>query len=323
MTEISWKTFSNIIIFTAIVSVVMIICLNLIVDPYRVFNVFSTSNGYTPNERYNKVDYLLDHPARFDGLLLGSSKIGLFDPRLLTTTRPGINYYNLGVFGGDSKDATQMLKALLDNGLEIKEVVVGLDVGTFMGLRIPTTPAYKHHPVVSGEPDWLFFSHYMTLNSLLHSALKLIQSSSDQQEIQFNFEHGGHYQLSAWDKDIENNHEAYISEHFGRSVSEQDAHNVPWIDDRFDEVVELKKLLDRKGIRYSFFIHPHHPLGDIKQVSKASLKQLEVRLSAIIGGDLVSFLGREDMESDKLYYEPKHYRPILIRQVVKSLVFSR
>lgn len=313
-----WKKFNYFVISAVIFMFVCVALINTLVDPYRIFNIINLPNGYTPNERFNKVTFLINNPTKYDAFLLGSSKIGLFDPTDADVLHPTHHYYNLGLFGGHAGDALKILKFLKSRNVAIKEVVYGIDIFPFISAEEEVTPAYRHHPKITGVSLFDFYSGYLFVPSLYHSLIKLQHIYLGAPDIQFDFYTTGRFRLLNWEKQIKKDHDSYISNTFKELPKIKSS--VVWVNEQFALLEELKTWLELNNIRNYFFIHPHHRFDVTRLMSQDDLTFFSNRINAITG-DIPNFLNNEKWcNDDSLYYEPKHYRPVLAKQVLQKVL---
>lgn len=293
---------------------------NLLVDPYRVFHILSWERGYTDNERFNKIARVLERPLRYNGFIVGSSRMGVYEPEWLTRALPQHTFYNLSVFGGGPEESRRMLATLAARGVKVQSVVMGVDLFSYMGRSTAVTPAYHHHPYVSGDSWVRFYSRYLFAPSLLHSLMKIQQQGKEVADVRFDFD-TGRYHLDRWDREIALDHRRYIERAFG-SMTEPASREVRWNEQAFAELHALKRWLDANSVESHFFIAPHHRL-ELERLGPNGLNAFRERVAAATGAPVVDLTRRDWMSADDWYYEPTHYRPELASQVVRELIKSR
>ena len=295
-----------------------VMALNAIIDPYRVFHWVEWGSGYTDNERYNKVAHLIAHVARHDAFIVGSSRMGLYDPNDLNQLRSGRDYYNLATFGGSAQDALLMLRAIQSHGVAIREVVFGIDLFPFLEPPGEVTPAYRHHPEASGQSYSAFFTSYLLSPSVTHAFLKLQHTRMAEPDLEFDFEGNGRFYLRRWDREIAADPEAYAATAFKASHQPPRARQALWNTARFDELHALVAWAEQSGVALYVFVQPHHH-SELKRYTPETLTVFHRKVRAVTG-DLPDFTRHADWSrNNDWYYEPKHYRPELAREVVRAL----
>lgn len=97
---------------------------NYDVDQWRVLhNDYKHSyTGVSPNKSYLKVRYLLDHKKKYDTIMMGSSRSGYMDSRLISK-----NSYNMKFNFSLAKMHLNNLKVLLENNVHIKKLWLGVN----------------------------------------------------------------------------------------------------------------------------------------------------------------------------------------------------
>ena len=295
-----------------------VMALNAIIDPYRVFHWVEWGSGYTDNERYNKVAHLIAHVARHDAFIVGSSRMGLYDPNDLNQLRSGRDYYNLATFGGSAQDALLMLRAIQSHGVAIREVVFGIDLFPFLEPPGEVTPAYRHHPEASGQSYSAFFTSYLLSPSVTHAFLKLQHTRMAEPDLEFDFEGNGRFYLRRWDREIAADPEAYAATAFKASHQPPRARQALWNTARFDELHALVAWAEQSGVALYVLVQPHHH-SELKHYTRETLVNFQQRVSAVTG-DIPDFTVHADWSlNNDWYYEPKHYRPELAREVMNAL----
>lgn len=310
----NWKRFCIRLICLCGLALLLVPSMNWLVDPYDVFRPVELSTSVTHNERFDKVAHLLQHPERYNAFVLGSSRMGLYNPAWFDGIYPGSHFYNLAVFGGAPQDALEMLQALQRGGVRIDRIVMGVDVLTYTGNGRAVTPAYRHHPRVTGESWWSFYSTYLFTPSLLHSVIRVQQWRAALPDIQFD-SRSGEYSLPRWDAKWGTGAVPSISKH--KPSDKRVQFNVH----AFDDLRTLQRWLVDHRVEATFYIAPHHG-GELAQLGRSALEQFRSQVESICGS-VVDFTREEWMSEDRWYYEGVHYRPVLARTVSERLAPAR
>jgi hypothetical protein len=314
----AWRRWSTVVSVSVIFVVAAIVSLNVLVDPFSVFGVNSGRHGFTPNERYNKVEFLLSHSSDFDSFILGSSRMGVFDPDALESLRPGRSYYNLGLFAGTPNDAYRILSTLIDRGVSVKEVLLGLDVFPFTEASSITDPATRHHPTVLGVSEVSYLSSYLFIPSFLPSLSRLLHQRSELPDIEFDFQGSGRYILSKYDRLIALDHPAYVSSRFSSGGLPLSG-SLLWVDQRFDELARLIDFLSRNQVEAFVFIHPQHH-AQMSTISERDYGEFLSRVQRIVPSVVDFNCFPSITQDDSLYYDIKHYRAPVADFVLEVLM---
>jgi hypothetical protein len=244
--------------------------------------------------------------------------MGLFDARVADALRPGRHYYNLAVFGGQATDALKMLSTLRRQGIPVREIVMGIDLFPFFRPEGEVTPAYRHHPAVTGQSWPSFYLGYLFAPSVYHALQKVKESRGLVPWTAFDYRGKGGYSMPLLDRQISEDPNGYIVRQFPEKPRPR--MDVAWRIDAFQDLARLVAWLKAEGVDARFFIHPHHrtALGDF---TERSLRDFE-RHVQVIAGPMPSFLTRREWsDDDRLFYDANHYRPVLASEVLRE-VFS-
>ncbi|MCT7566810.1 hypothetical protein N5T96_10765 [Aliarcobacter butzleri] len=97
---------------------------NYINDQWRVLTSdYKVSyGGIEPNTTFLKTKYLLENKNKYDILMMGSSRIGNLDSKLISDKA-----YNMTYSFGHILTHLNNLKVLLDNGVTVKKIFLGID----------------------------------------------------------------------------------------------------------------------------------------------------------------------------------------------------
>ena len=298
--------------------VAAILLFNVLVDPYEIFRLVSYRGGFAPNERFNKVEYLLAHPDKYDSFIVGSSVMGLFDPRVVESKRPGQRAYNLSFLRGTPAEALATLRTLKAHGVKIKEIVMGIDVFPFIESSEYVEPFRRPHPAVSGESVAAFYASYMFTSGIVQGINRLSHALEPQPKIAFDLRGTGEYRLLAYEQEIARDQAAFIRRQMF-PLPEANMAKFVWVQKRFDELQALKDWLTSGGIRAEFFIHPlHHSTLDLIEV--ASMAEFREKVRSILGS--VPDYSRVDQitHDDRNYYDRKHYRPVVAKEILGQIL---
>jgi len=313
----AWRT--NVIITSTIIALafICVALVNLFIDPYNIFHLSSIREGYTSNDRFNKIEHILSRPDKYDSVIVGSSRMGVFTPKQIEQFRPGKRYYNLSVYGGDALDIKRMLQTLINENVQLKEVFMGIDLFPYIQAKQSANPSYRHHPRVTGESRLHYFSRYLFAPSLFHSALKLYHQRKLTPDIVVDYQTGT-FQLPDYDRRIQENHTQYIAEKFGAQVEKRKT-GVSWYEPAFNDLTDLVALLQRHNIKLIAFIHPHHAQEALRAFTPENHREFVERITSIVG-ELPDFSINWQSQHD-YFYDTSHYRPELA-QIVLEKIFT-
>jgi hypothetical protein len=150
----------TIIVLGTILSVMgTVAAVNLTADPHGVFRDDPSRNLQAPNLSYLKTNRLLKQKDAFDSFLFGSSRVANIDVRHMT----GGRWYNLFLAASLPREYLQHLRFLMENGVAVKNVMIGLDDFSFLfdpGDHLSELDL-QPHPGVSGKNLQTFYAEYL------------------------------------------------------------------------------------------------------------------------------------------------------------------
>ena len=297
-----------------------VVAFNYLLDPYDIFQSRLLPPGPLMNERFNKVEHILETKGRYTSFIVGSSAMGAYEPAWLEARRPGSRFYNASFFGGIPRDAHRLLMLMKERGVRVDEIFMGIDLFPFLQADDAKSPSQQHHYLVAGERPWSFYGNYLFASSVWHAWIKFNNSQLKTPFIRFDVERTGRYYLEKQDHEIAVDQDAYIKKKFGSSATPRSpANSVAWIDKRFEELRSFVELTRSTGIRTTFFIQPcHHLLRE--SLPASDLASFRDRIFAITGLIPDFSSTREITDDDRLYYDPKHYLPSVAKGIVEETV---
>ena len=282
--------------------------LNLAIDPFSVFGTSALPDGPSSNERYRKIEHLIEHPGRYTHFLFGSSRSGMTEPSWLDELT-GDRTYNLSVFSAAPSDMRRLYQAARDIDGPPRAVTIGIDAMAFLSEPDATDLSRRHHPRAVDVQRLSYWLDYLLAPSLIPTLDKLI--AREEPNITFDWETGT-YALVGKNREINKNHQQYIADTFKgwvprNFVSELD--NTEW-----QELTVWLAELETDGVEVTVFLQPmHHQWRARMAPLMPELKPLLAQIPGLI--DLSAF-GAED---NRLWYEQRHYRPVLARRVIAAL----
>lgn len=290
------------------VGLLVLVGMNLLIDPYGVFGRENMADGPSVNERYKKVEQVQNRPNAYQGLILGSSRSGMTNPEWIED-RTGLRFYNLSAFSAKPSDMHLLYEAYTRTSEPPKMVMIGIDAMSFLVEEVGVDLSKRHHPVVEGS-GWLsYWLDYLLAPSVIPSLEKL--KAQDEQNVVFDFERGT-YELSGYERQIKDDHEHYMSKKFeGWAASEyRDSFEVR----ELDELLALIEMLKADNVDVRAFIQPMH--RQWKERMSSILPRVKRALGSIRSLQDLSDVGSDE---DELWYEQRHYRSEVAKKVVALL----
>ncbi len=301
------------------VSVALIVVVNCVVDPYGILRSDFNLQFELPNYSYVKTKYLLSGKGRFDSLLFGSSRVNFID----TAKVPGGAYYNYWYPEGVPAEHLAYVKLLLERGMKIRNIAVGLDDFSYMvDPEVHRNNLQRQpHPLVSGKSRLVFYREYFLHGSkfvrnlkkfVLHAFLK--RGSVRDAKGSFDVYETGRMYLPLWEERIERDPVGHVKEEF---FSEPKHYEGDRIEATLRDIRELANVAGRNGIRLTMFINPIHRTTYL-DTNLSQLFTFKKRLAQIT--DYYDFSGLNPVTTNNYYYyETSHYRPMIGDMMMKRM----
>jgi len=316
----AWTRWSVTALSIAVAGMLGVGAMNSLIDPYEIFRTSQLRPGVTVNDRYGKIEHLLANPGRYNGLILGSSVMGVFNPSVADQQLPGRRFYNLSYFGGTPEEALNTLKALEAKGFMFTDVIMGLDAFAFMEGKEAVDLSRRPHPVVSGESRTAFLLSYLTAPSFMQCIGKLAHDRQEVPSIVFDLSGNGQYHLAAFDREISEDPVGFTKRHVSdpakvRRLSRSGAGLAPA---KIESFATLNQWLTSRGIASRFFINPMTSAMR-QEVGEANVEALVRHVSAISGEQIPDFSHLAE-DGDASFYDLKHIRPSVATDILGKIL---
>ncbi len=291
------------------------ICTNTLVDPFSVFGSHALPYHVQQNQRFLKIEFLKRGHSRFNGYMLGSSRIGTTDPATVERYIPGSRFYNMTVQGGTLLDAVTFVKYFLKERYDVKYLYVQIDIDTILQSYDYPDPLllYRKHPATTGEAAWRFYLRYALAFPRAEITRKVRWNLTEHTDwMGDDIAGSGRWYWPEDDGQIAVKLDATFHEPGRRSIRDQAlSPNVAALHD-------LVTLCEANGIRLYTFIAPNHREVLDSYVVEDYLTAVRA-LSAVT--DLWDFGAYNSVTTDDtLYYESSHYRP-RVAELIAARIF--
>jgi hypothetical protein len=313
------QTWSRIIFGGAVTVVVALASVNYVTDPFEIFHSGFYPKPYQINERFNKVEYLIANPNKFNGLMFGSSTIGGTHPKQIEPYYPDSRFYNFTLSNGNMYDYIAHLKAFVRQGLPLKHVYLQLDIET-MGVygHDPGMFLLKQHPKVSGDLPVRFCLSYLTgvFPKNIRGKIERNQPDAPPPFSRFHIEETGIWERPEQEQQIAQDCATHRKSPTFSGISTRKVFGSR-SKQSLDALREIKKIATEHGIQLTVFIAPtNHKLLDTFVV--------EDYLGYLQGiAEITNFYDFSGYNSVALnncnFYELVHYRPHVGKWVVARI----
>jgi hypothetical protein len=309
----SWVDWVKWVTLASAAAAASVATFNLAIDPYSVFKTAEgMRQGYNPNERYRKIDYLVEHPDKYDSYIIGASTMGLFDPAKAQELHPDGRWYNLSFLAGTPPEAMRSLQLLKRRGQQVKEVVYGIDMFAFRKLEHSRELWRREHPLVTGETWVSWWQRHVFASTLLDGTERLTHNLHEVPRLYFDFDGSGRYYLKRWDKQMAQDPNGFAKEHISDLFPNQGkpitAAGIVLVQERFDELKALKDWMDANGIKSTFWINPLYR-RNLDTVDVETLDTFRRKVEDAVG-PVADYTKRTDFcDNALLFYDWTHFVP--------------
>lgn len=274
------------------------------IDPYNVFHVENIrDNGVEPNKNFLKTEYVIRHPEKFDAFLFGSSRVSSIHSDKIESYR----CYNMTYSEGVPKEHLDDLRAMLENGVRPRMVMVGVDSISFMIdpeehkdslLRCP-------YPVNRRERAEFYLKYFEPITAVKSLWTTFFEPRAVTYDRTI-YETGGTLDYG-------------VESHMDWSKAEPDwtalyANRTP---QALEEIRQLKALCNANGIRLIVFTNPMHQLTYQKAMENG-YREFLAGLAQVT--DYYNFSGLNGITTDNGYYlETSHYKPEVGDMILQAI----
>jgi hypothetical protein len=295
----------KIFFFIGILPIYIIAAINLIIDPYEVFQTKYLSNPGAVQERFLKINYIKNNS--FDEIILGSSRVGTIDTQLVNTEY-GKNLYNFYISSGNMAEFEYIIAWISENSLGIKSIYIQIDWPENYGL-FDNNLHYQLHPLVVKKSKVDFYKNYIFTPQFEAIRFKLKNNYSfEKNEWDFRLDTGS-YTFPNKDKLIELDCAKYQEETgYFKNQSEQSvlSQNQSLINQKtLRAISRIKKVSNDNNINLILFTTPHNK----NFINKINLDEYIKFINEIAKiSDFYNLMFYNEFTTNNCnYYETSHY----------------
>lgn len=299
------KNWVALIIISNLSLLSFIVAFNYQVDSYGVFRSEYKHLYREPNRNFLKTDFIINHLQNFDSFIMGSSRVGIINPKSLTNG----NYYNMAYSEGLPQEHLNNIKLFLKSGVKIKNILLGLDDFSFV--LDPKThelqPLRRAHYLIQGIKKQTFYTDYLTLKPSKFDYTRIYNQGLDKKDYPyfiFNLETTGQEDKP---KGIDEFIETHTQQHITHPKFLKDSeYKGERIKKTIKEIKEIVKLSQKHNFKLYIFINPiHHRVynsTDLKNFNRFKKELAQI-------SDYTDFATLNLItKNNYYYYETFHYR---------------
>ena len=320
----AWLRWNRLVLGACLVACLAPLLINVLVDPYDLFRVSSIGIGPSLNQRFQHIRTLEANPSRFNVLMMGTSVMGINDPRLVDQLVPGARAYNMGFFVASPSDLLSAAKYLNSKGALPKHVIVGVDTFLFVGRDAALRQQFRFPAEVEHQASASWWLDALFSSSLSQSVSKVVESFGATRPVAYDLERGN-YSLPRSRASIEQNPTGHAANVFAPGVKiESDRHLVPA---EFEALKALASFFERNGTSVLWIVEPNSSV--LKNAyGEVRISRLMARILGCLKGDVVNLSDFENLADDPMgWYDMKHYteaagKRVLTTAIRRSTTFS-
>lgn len=295
---------------TIIFLLILSMGINYYLNPYGVF--FKEYKNYLTsspiNERYIKTKYILDNPQKYNSFIFGSSRVGTLEGENLKEIG---KFYNMTFSGAVPKQISETLKIFIENKIEIKNIILGIDDFDFYknpedSELIPYKISY-----LNLNNNYINFLKYY----LLKNPLNIVNKEYIFGKIKTKRDIIGSGKWISEDKDkiIEDDFDVHKSKLSKIKINSSSNNRI------FKTIQEIREIVDlckENNINLTVIYLPLYEktyLANRELIEESKKEVLKVT-------SFWDFAMLDKYTTDEYYwYEESHYRPILGRKIFKRI----
>ena len=294
---------------------------NIVIDPFYIWQGKILPFEYQVNERFAKIAYLDKQHERFSAYIMGSSRSASTDPRALEYYRPELHFYNFSVSGGSFYDHLLHLRYFLREGYPVKMLYVQMDHEMLSNFMFPSgNYLNRHHPKVSQKPILTYYGEYASIFPYEYLKGKIEVNAREKEWKIFDIENTGCIIETHWEELIAESQEKYVLD--AKRFSAQRiprVHKDSQLSSNLQALQELKQLCENNQIQLVLYLGPtnQRTWDGVVFADYAKLLREVAKVAPFW-----DFSGYNSVsKNDYMFYEKSHYRPI-VAEWIASRIFG-
>lgn len=320
-----WRKWNVIVLFLFVISACLPAAVNVGIDPYDLFCVSPIGIGPQLNQRFHHIRRLESKPQKFNVLMMGTSVMGLADPRVIDEEVRGAKAYNMSFFVASPSDLLLASEYLWRRGALPSRVIVGVD--TFLFQRRPASlPKQFSFPAeVSGESTTAWWMDAIYSASFKHSLTKAAELIPSAPPILYDLDRGN-YTLPRSNAAMRANPMGHAENVFRPIAPIVSAASL--VESEFVALGKLAIFFAANKVEVLWLIEPNSQV--IRNAyGEQNYQALKTRIAAQLSGDIVDLSDASDFQNTPgAWHDMKHLtedasRSVLRAAIRRSTTFSR
>jgi len=317
--NINSKKWIKVSLLTTLLSFTLLMLTNYIVDPFNIFHSKILKHDFQVNERFVKIEYLEKNHNKFNGYMIGSSRIGTTPPKMVEKYIPNAKIYNMTMNGATLYDYLMHVRYMIKKNYPIKTIYMQLDVinMSYYG-GLDSDYLSKLHPYVEDKSLALFYFDYLSGFFPFNIKNKI------EQNIDYTFKTTYKLETGIWENPTD---EEKISENCQEYVAKQASFHrknrrileYTTQKETMRDLKEIVSLCKANNIKLYTFMMPHNKTMMDSFIVEDYLNYLKDIANIT---DFYDFSGYNTITTDNCnYYERSHYRP-LVGKLIAARIFN-
>ena len=328
----------GLLVASLLLSLLAYACLQMYVDRAGVFphnqnkamNRLDNAHGHfhiRPNLRIQRMRHVLSQPTQYDSFLFGSSRASAVDLTRLAGTSLDGGWYKLNYPSGMIDEHYEHLKKLLNNGVDVKQVLVNIDDFSLSLAPYNDGPYWQtkniyEFPYLSGLKGYWFMARVFLLKPWSDRDWEILFGRYERVPLENPGLDDGvvGWENVTWpsrphnDRVTRADHIKAMEGNNGYGTGKKASPFLEYYQSYYKKMIHL---CEDNGIRCIFYLGPTH----IQTFLEADIRTLYERLAPIVQWtDVYDFWGVNQYTSDpSMWNETSHHFPIVSDQVLKFL----
>ena len=307
-----YNKFSIIILCVILVYLSSVALINIVVDPFYIFQTPFLKIQAQINDRYAKIEFLKKRKERFNSYIMGSSRMFLTHPDVIEKYLSMAKFYNLATIFATMYEHLLHVKYFIKSGYPVKHLYIGLDMDITFTTKMhdDKDSLLKLHPDVSNKNPIDFYWSY----------LSIFPKGDTKRKLRVNYDKKAH-----WKYEIETDGALALEpETEGTRVFSEKEINIDIIRiknehlrENLEALRELVALCKQVDINLILFITPYNKLLMDHFAIEDHIRFLR-ELSEIAG--FWDFSGYNSVTTDnRNYLDHSHYNPSVSRLIAARI----
>ena len=309
-----YNKFSIIILCVILVYLSSVALINIVVDPFYIFQTPFFKIQAQINDRYAKIEFLKKRKGGFNSYIMGSSRMFLTHPDVVEKYLSMAKFYNLATIFATMYEHLLHVKYFIKSGYPVKHLYIGLDMDITFTTKMhdDKDSLLKLHPDVSNKNPIDFYWSY----------LSIFRKGDTKRKLRVNYGKKAH-----WKYEIETDGALALEpETEGTRVFSEKEINIDIIRiknehlrENLEALRELVALCKQHDINLILFITPYNKLLMDHFVAEDYIRFLK-DLSEIVG--FWDFSGYNSVTTDnKNYIDFSHYN-LSVSGLIAARIFN-